>query len=79
MSKIFNSDQFLNNISKELQLEIPITHNNKIMDLGLDSLALIQLLVYLEELYKITFLDEDLSIDAETTIKDLEYRIRSKM
>ncbi|MEU2954601.1 phosphopantetheine-binding protein [Streptomyces xanthochromogenes] len=70
----------IRNQAPELPEGRPLTADDKLLDLGIDSLALVELIINIEESFVIVIPDEDMLADNFTTVgtvSDLVDRIKA--
>ena len=70
------NDTIIKLIKNKVSLDENVNLNTKLTDLSLDSLSFIELLLEIEEMYKIEFNDSSLYIDNYKTVNDLINKIK---
>ena len=70
------NDTIIKLIKNKVLLDEKVNLNTKLTDLSLDSLSFIELLLEIEEMYKIEFNDSSLYIDNYKTVNDLINKIK---
>lgn len=70
------NDNIIKLIKNKVLLDENVNLNTKLTDLSLDSLSFIELLLEIEEMYKIEFNDSSLYIDNYKTVNDLINKIK---
>lgn len=70
------NDTIIKLIKNKVLLDENVNLNTKLTDLSLDSLSFIELLLEIEEMYKIEFADSSLYIDNYKTVNDLINKIK---
>lgn len=69
----------INIINDNLALKEEVKENTNLSNLSLDSLSFINALVTIEEVFSITFNDEELNIDNFKNISDLVNLVKRKV
>ncbi|MDY2889794.1 MAG: acyl carrier protein [Candidatus Caccosoma sp.] len=70
------NDTIIKLIKNKVLFDEKVNLNTKLTDLSLDSLSFIELLLEIEEMYKIEFNDSSLYIDNYKTVNDLINKIK---
>ncbi len=70
------NDNIIKLIKNKVLFDENVNLNTKLTDLSLDSLSFIELLLEIEEMYKIEFNDSSLYIDNYKTVNDLINKIK---
>lgn len=70
------NDTIIKLIKNKVLIDEKVNLNTKFTDLSLDSLSFIELLLEIEEMYKIEFNDSSLYIDNYKTVNDLINKIK---
>lgn len=70
------NDTIIKLIKNKVLFDENVNLNTKLTDLSLDSLSFIELLLEIEEMYKIEFNDSSLYIDNYKTVNDLINKIK---
>ena len=68
----------INIINDNLALKEEVKENTNLSNLSLDSLSFINALVTIEEVFSITFNDEELNIDNFKNVSDLVNLVKGK-
>jgi|HubBroStandDraft_3_1064219.scaffolds.fasta_scaffold741627_2 acyl carrier protein len=71
--------QLINLIEDQLEIKDEVTLNNKLVDIGYDSLKFIELVIKIESFFEIEFEDEYLSYHKFETVSEVEEYISSKV
>ena len=69
----------INIINDNLALKEEVKENTNLSNLSLDSLSFITALVTIEEVFSITFNDEELNIDNFKNVSDLVNQVKRKV
>ena len=69
----------INIIKDNLALKEEVKENTNLSNLSIDSLSFINTLVTIEEVFSITFTDEELNIDNFKNVSDLVNQVKRKV